>query len=133
MASITIKNTKEIPVDSIIAVFKSSGIHRPTDDRSRIEKMFKAAYLVLSAWEGDQLVGIARSLTDFCYCCYLSDLAVHKDYQNKGIGKALLEATRVAIGPQSMLLLVAAKQAKGYYQKIGMQLLDRAFIYNREN
>ncbi|UAY54684.1 GNAT family N-acetyltransferase [Arachidicoccus terrestris] len=123
---------KIIPIDTIIEVFDSSGINRPTGDMKRIESMFKAADLTVSAWDGDQLVGIARSLTDFCYCCYLSDLAVRKEYQHEGIGKELVRRTRLEIGPQSMLLLLAAPSAVAYYPKLGMEKMDRAFIFNRE-
>ena len=123
---------KVIPIDAIIEVFDSSGINRPTSNKKRIESMFKAADLTISAWDGDQLVGIARSLTDFCYCCYLSDLAVRKEYQHEGIGKELVRRTRREIGPQSMLLLLAAPSAVAYYPKLGMEKMDRAFILNRE-
>ena len=123
---------KVIPIDAIIEVFDSSGINRPTSNKKRIESMFKAADLTISAWDGDQLVGIARSLTDFCYCCYLSDLAVRKEYQHEGIGKELVRRTRREIGPQSMLLLLAAPSAVAYYPKLGMEKMDRAFIFNRE-
>ena len=132
MAKITIEQNIAIPIQSIIDVLISSGIHRPTDDPERINQMFERADLVISAWDGPLLVGIARSLTDFCYACYLSDLAVRKEYQSRGIGKTLLDATRKAISPASMLLLVAAPEAKGYYEKIGMQSIDRAFLIARE-
>lgn len=129
---ITYAINKVIPIDAIIEVFDSSGINRPTSNMKRIESMFKAADLTISAWDGDQLVGIARSLTDFCYCCYLSDLAVRKEYQHEGIGKELVRRTRREIGPQSMLLLLAAPSAVAYYPKLGMEKMDRAFIFNRE-
>lgn len=133
--SITYAQTKDIPVAAIIEVLNSSGINRPTTDISRIQTMFDAADLVISAWDTDtgQLVGIARSLTDFCYCCYLSDLAVHKAYQSAGIGKELVARTRLEIGPQTMLLLLAAPSAVDYYPKLGMEKMDRAYVYYRES
>ena len=67
--------------EAIIAVYNSSGINRPTHDKVRIEKMYANSNLIVTAWSGDNLVGISRALTDYCYCCYLSDLAVKKDYQ----------------------------------------------------
>ena len=39
--------------------------------------------IISDRWDGEQLVGVARSVTDFAYCCYLSDLAVDEQYQNK--------------------------------------------------
>ena len=69
-------------IAEIIEVYDSSGINRPTSDVARIEKMYVNSNLIVTAWDKDQLVGISRSLTDFCYSCYLSDLAVRKDYQS---------------------------------------------------
>ncbi|MCB0642852.1 MAG: hypothetical protein KDC44_14485, partial [Phaeodactylibacter sp.] len=63
------------PTESIIDLYDSSGINRPTTDYERIQQMYAQSNLVITAWQDTRLVGIARSLTDFCYCCYLSDLA----------------------------------------------------------
>jgi len=105
----------------IIEVFNSSGINRPIDDKERIAKMFSHANLIVTAWEEEKLVGIARSLTDFCYCCYLSDLAVRKEYQARGIGKKLIELTKNSIGGQAALILLSAPAAMDYYPKVGFQ------------
>ncbi len=118
--------------EAIIEVFESSGIVRPTHDAGRITSMFKGAGLVVSAWDGDLLVGIARSLTDFCFCCYLADLAIRKEYQHAGIGKELVALTRREISAQSMLLLIAAPEAIGYYPKLGMDPVEGAFIFKRD-
>lgn len=80
--------------EQIIEVYNSSGINRPTVDKERITKMYANSNLVVTAWNKDKLIGISRSLTDFCYSCYLSDLAVRKEYQANGIGKKLIELTR---------------------------------------
>ncbi len=119
-------------VGEIIHVYNSSGIRRPTGDEKRIEMMYKNSNLVVSAWHRDRLVGIARSLTDYCYCCYLSDLAVRKEYQGQGIGKKLVELTREKIGPQSMLLLLSAPNAMTYYPGIGFENVNNGFIINRK-
>lgn len=132
MATIQYKTGVIPDTAAIIAVFNSSGIHRPTADASRITAMFARADLIVSAWAGDELVGISRSLTDFCYCCYLSDLAVSKAYQHKGIGKELVRRTQEAAGEQATLILVAAPAAAGYYPKIGMEKLENAFAIRRK-
>jgi len=117
--------------DSIIEVYNSSGLNRPTSDRDRIVEMYANSNLVVTAWVNDQLVGIARSLTDFCYCCYLSDLAVRKDYQKHGIGKQLINLTREKIGPKTTLLLLSAPSAMEYYPKIGFRKVENGFIIDR--
>jgi predicted N-acetyltransferase YhbS len=117
--------------NQIIEVYNSSGINRPSEDKERIAKMYDNSNLIITAWENDKLVGISRSLTDFCYCCYLSDLAVRKEYQTKGIGKKLIELTKNEIGEQTALILLSAQTAMDYYPKIGMQNIDNAFLIHR--
>jgi N-acetylglutamate synthase-like GNAT family acetyltransferase len=85
----------------------------------------------VTAWDKDKLVGIARSLTDFSYCCYLSDLAVRKDYQKGGIGKKLIALTKEYIGDHAMLLLLSAQTAMDYYPKVGFQKVENGFIIKR--
>ena len=115
----------------IIDLYVSSGINRPTGDMDRIEKMYTNSNLVVTAWDKEKLVGIARSLTDFCYSCYLSDLAVRKEYQKEGIGKKLIELTKEKIGEQTMLLLLSAPTAMEYYPKIGFLKVENGFMVKR--
>ncbi len=116
----------------IIEVFRSSGIIRPIQDIERINKMFQNSNLVVSAWITGELIGLSRALTDFAYCCYLSDLAVKKEYQHKGIGKRLVEITKETIGDNAMLLLLAAPNAMDYYSKIGFEKAQNGFIIKRK-
>ena len=115
----------------IIEVYNSSGINRPTTDTERIKKMYDNSNLIATAWDNDKLVGISRSLTDFCYCCYLSDLAVRHEYKSKGIGKKLIEMTKEKIGDQTMLLLLSAPTAMDYYPKVGFLKVDNGFLIKR--
>jgi ribosomal protein S18 acetylase RimI-like enzyme len=117
--------------EEIIEVYDSSGINRPTADKERIAKMYANSNLIVTAWHNKKLVGISRSLTDFCYCCYLSDLAVSIDYQKHGIGKKLIELTKEKIGDETTLILLAAPAAINYYPKIGMDKIDNGFIIKR--
>lgn len=103
---------------------------RPVDEPDRIAKMVAHANLFVTARDGGKLIGVARSLTDFTYCCYLSDLAVDRDYQRRGIGRALIAKTRAAVG-DSMVLLLSAPQTMPYYPHIGMPKAENAFIFPR--
>ena len=115
----------------IIDVYDSSGINQPTFDKERIAKMYANSNLVITAWDNELLVGISRSLSDFCFCCYLSDLAVRKEYQKLGIGKKMISLTKEKIGEQCMLLLLSAPTAMEYYPKIGFEKVNNGFIINR--
>ncbi len=117
-----------LPASAVAAVFDASGIRRPSHDLPRIERMFANADLVLSAWDGERLVGVCRALTDFSYCCYLSDLAVDRAYQHRGIGLELVERVRAAIGEEVALVLLSAPEAMDYYPRLGFDRIDNGFI-----
>lgn len=105
---------------------------RPVSDRDRIQRMLDHADLLVTAWDGEVLVGVARAVTDWSFCCYLSDLAVDQAYQRQGIGKALIAVVQAAAGDEASLVLLAAPAAAGYYPHIGMQHVDRAWALPRK-
>ncbi|NGM90401.1 GNAT family N-acetyltransferase [Parapusillimonas sp. SGNA-6] len=115
----------------IVEVYRSSGIKRPVEDLARIANMYTNSNLIVTAWAGNKLVGISRSITDFYYCCYLSDLAVRKEYQKTGIGSELIALTRERIGDQVALILVSAPEAIDYYPKVGFDKINNGYMIKR--
>lgn len=124
------KTGNDLNLDQFIDLYISStlGERRPVDNRDYMEKMLNEANLVITAWEGDLLVGISRSFTDWGYIAYLADLAVRLSHQHMGIGKELLIRTRAALKPEATVILIAAPAATEYYPKIGMKPHDSAWI-----
>ena len=125
-------NDRPITADPLAGVFDRSGIRRPTHDLRRLQTMLDHADILWTAWEGEELVGVARSITDFAYCCYLSDLAVDQRCQKQGIGRALIQRTKEQLGDEVSLILLSAPGAMAYYPKIGMAHADNAFIIKRK-
>lgn len=117
---ITYKTGNDLDLDAVIAVYRAStlGERRPVQDRARMKAMLEGANLVVSAWDGENLVGIARSISDFVYCTYLSDLAVDAAYQRQGIGRELVRRTQ-ELGGRATVVLFAAPAAVDYYPHIG--------------
>jgi GNAT superfamily N-acetyltransferase len=116
-------NEPNLSADEFRSVLLAStlGERRPVDDIPRLERMLRGADLIVTARDGSRLVGVSRALTDFAYCCYLSDLAVDAEYQRRGIGRRLIEETRARAGDQSTLILIAAPAAETYYGRVGLQ------------
>ena len=121
-----------------IDVLRRSGLaaRRPVDDPARIEAMLRHANLLVTARVDGLLVGVARSVTDFAFCCYLSDLAVDRAYQGRGIGKRLMVETRdaasrdVAPGQWPVrCLLLSAPGAMSYYPQAGLTQMENAFDF----
>ena len=133
MTDPTIEYRQDVALDpvDVARLFEASGIARPTKDLPRIAKMFAAPGLVISAWAQNKLVGLSRSLTDHAYCCYLSDLAVDRAYQARGIGRELVRRTRAALSDEVTLLLLAAPEAIDYYPKLGFDLATNAYVIRR--
>lgn len=105
---------------------------RPVNDAGRIDQMLAHANLIYTARQNDQLVGVARSLTDFSFCTYLSDLAVDELCQRMGIGKELIRLTKLA-APQAKLILLSAPKAVDYYPRIGMKKWDQCYVLDDVN
>ena len=134
MTDITYKVENNLdPVEFIDVLNRSTlGERRPVNDFNRIKKMCENANLIITARLDGKLIGVSRSITDFAYCTYLSDLAVDIDYQKKGIGKKLLEETKNQ-APQAKLILLSAPAAVNYYPKIGMKKHKHCFILDDIN
>ena len=115
-------------LDQLIELYVAStlGERRPVDDRERMATMFRHANLVITAWDGDLLVGVSRSITDWVWTTYLADLAVRVSHQRQGIGKELMRRTQAA-APQAKLLLLAAPAAADYYGHVGFTNLPNAW------
>jgi predicted N-acetyltransferase YhbS len=118
-----------ITAEQAIDLYKRStlGERRPIHNVQTFEAMLKNANFTITAWDGETLVGISRSLTDFAYVAYLADLAVDQKYQRSGIGKRLIEETKSRLGPECMIVLLAAPKANEYYEHIGFEHNPRAW------
>ncbi|MCC7523910.1 MAG: GNAT family N-acetyltransferase [Chitinophagaceae bacterium] len=126
MISYQVENN--LSADEFVRVLQRSTLadRRPVNDPVRIAAMLAHGNLVITARDKGAIVGVARSVTDFSFCTYLSDLAVDVDYQHKGIGKELIRRTQLE-APQAKLILLSAPAAIHYYPHIGMKRHDYCF------
>ncbi|GMK41124.1 N-acetyltransferase [Paenibacillus sp. CCS19] len=131
MSNITYSTTTTVTAEQLSQLFERAGMKRPINDLPRLQKMLDHADITVSAWDGERLVGIARAITDYAYCCYLSDLAVDGEYQKHGIGSKLVDEVRQEIGDLCSLVLLSAPGAVNYYPKIGFTLSDKAYVIPR--
>jgi hypothetical protein len=128
-------NNRTISAAEFIDLLKRSTLdeRRPVDNPRRIQMMLDHGNVLITAWSGSVLVGVSRAVTDFSFCCYLSDLAVDQQFQHKGIGKELVRLTHEAAGMDTMLILLAAPAATEYYPKIGMTKFQYCFVLHRKS
>jgi ribosomal protein S18 acetylase RimI-like enzyme len=119
--------------DEYVDVLRRSTLaeRRPVDQPQTIAGMLANADLIVTARLNEQLIGVARSLTDFSYCTYLSDLAVDEAYQRRGIGRELIRRSHDAAGRHTTLILLSAPAARDYYPHIGMRQHDSCWVFDR--
>jgi ribosomal protein S18 acetylase RimI-like enzyme len=125
-------DNKEQNAKDVAEVFANSGITRPHEDLPRIQRMIDHADILITAWLDGRMIGVARAITDFSYCCYLSDLAVDNQYQKLGVGKELIKQVQTIIGDECSLILLSAPGAVDYYPRLGFTKNDRAFVIARK-
>ncbi|MFG2577419.1 GNAT family N-acetyltransferase [Streptomyces sp. NPDC048481] len=121
-----------LDLDEVLGVYRASGLgeRRPVGDRDRFAAMVENANLVLVARDDEgTLLGIVRAVSDFSYVTYVSDIAVVRDRQRSGIGRALIDATR-GEAPDAKLVLLSAPAAVDYYPHIGFTRHDSAWVLN---
>lgn len=129
------RDNAALDVERVIELYRRStlGERRPVDRPDLFAGMLKNANLIITAWDGARLIGIARSLTDFTYVTYLADLAVDTTYQKQGIGRRLIEETRRRVNSECMIVLLAAPKANDYYPKLGFKHNPRAWILSGDS
>ena len=121
-------------VEDVLDVLARSGLdeRRPVADVPRLQAALDATDLLVTARRSGRLVGFARSVTDFAWACYLADLAVVRELQGQGVGRRLVDATRQALHPTCLFMLLSAPAAMGFYEGLGLARHPAAFYAARE-
>ena len=125
---VTIQVESSLSLAEYLFILDDSGLgkRRPMHDPEHLNKMLEGSNLLVTARKDGQLVGFLRGLSDYCYRCFIADLAVAKAFQGKGIGREILQFTR-NLAPDARLILFAAEDAEPFYQKLGFHLHERCY------
>ncbi|NNF16316.1 MAG: GNAT family N-acetyltransferase [Gammaproteobacteria bacterium] len=128
--NIAYRKDAPLSLEQFTALYRASTLaeRRPADRPEIMQQMMDNASVTITAWAGDDLVGISRTLTDFGYVAYLADLAVSASHQGLGIGKQLIAETRAALSPDCMIVLLSAPAANAFYPHIGFNHHARAWV-----
>lgn len=132
MTEIVYSQDQALSVDEYSDVLSHSalGKRRPLVHRARIKSMLRGSSLIVTARLDGRCVGVARCLSDFAWVTYLSDLAVHDDFQGRGIGRGLIEEIRRIGGDGVGVGLFSVPDAIPFYERladIGMERENSGF------
>ena len=113
----------------IAMLYRRAPLLRPVWERDRLWSIFERSSLVLTAWKGARLVGIARVLSDGVLFSYLCDLAVEPDVQGLGIGGSLIQ---VVLDRCAGTDLVLRGQIGSHYAHLGFERVEDAWVVRRK-
>jgi ribosomal protein S18 acetylase RimI-like enzyme len=134
-SAVSYAREQDLSVEAFAKLLGESGLGatRPLNDAERMGRMLGQADLIVTArLQNGDLVGLARCVTDFSWCCYVSELAVGVAAQGLGVGRGLIEHVRRELGPEVSVILLSVPDAVGFYERIGMARQDDAFAFRRD-
>jgi len=123
---------KDVLVDapSLARLFRAVGWYRKANDVPRLDRMLEGTTQMVSAWDGDRMVGFARAISDQAYNGYISSVAVHPRWQGKLLGERLIEAL-MEQNDEIKFVLTAVPGIHGFYEKLGFALDPEAMVRYR--
>lgn len=121
---------KKVDMERLRAMFDEVGWSDKTGDVSRLEKMVRNSQIVITAWDGDLMVGFARCVTDHVFNGQINNVVVDSRYRGKCIGKELI--TRIInTNRQVTYVLRGDPENEDFYKSLGFKEVDLCFVFHR--
>ena len=118
--AIEIRETKNISQAAIIELYESvdwSSARKP----DQLYRGLLNSHSLVTAWEGERLVGLGNALSDGFLVVYYAHLVIHSDYQGKGIGRMIVDRFKTKYGDFHQQILVADGGSIKFYGKCGFE------------
>lgn len=135
--SISFRTEKTFDRNKLLALYEDAGWTAYTEDPVRLERALANSTHVVSAWDGERLVGLARVISDGEHIVYTQDLLVLRDYRRRGLGRELLRRVLEPFAHvrQAVLVTDNAPETRGFYTSLGFEMASRigmaAFLHLR--
>ena len=121
----------EVPVDQLVEVAAAGGMYAARRlGRERLARALRGSVRSVAAWDGEQLVGFARLIGDGVSVAYVSLVVVHPDWQDRGLGRRVME-TLLDGREEDKFILEARVGAEPFYQRLGFEPIGWAMVRRR--
>ena len=95
------------------------------DNPDRLHKALMNSSHVISAWDGDRLVGLIRVMDDSELVCFINYVLVHPDYHGCGIAGHLLEMVKEAYKSYLYInVMIGDSKNASFYEKHGFKIKE---------
>jgi ribosomal protein S18 acetylase RimI-like enzyme len=116
--------------DSAVDWGELSELYRkaPLGDKSPedLETVFSNSKFKCFVYAKEELIGVGRALADGLDCSYIADVAVHPEFQGRGLGKAIIGKLVGLSQGHKKIILYANPGTEGFYQSIGFHRMNTA-------
>jgi ribosomal protein S18 acetylase RimI-like enzyme len=121
-SSVRFSDRTDLDLVAVQTLFDVTAFWARDRDLDDLATAIAHSHPVITAWDGDQLVGFARATSDGVYRATIWDVVIHPDYQGAGLGRKLIHTvlshphmTRV-----ERVYLMTTNQRE-FYERIGFQ------------
>ena len=122
----TIRELTTFNLDTILNLYSSVGWTNYTDKPGMVKKAYENSLLTLGAYDGDNLIGVIRTVGDGFSRVFVQDILGSPEYQRKGIGTQLLQEVMKRFSSVYQIGLMTDNTPKtiSFYQSIGFVKAD---------
>ncbi|MGB3311694.1 MAG: GNAT family N-acetyltransferase [Nodosilinea sp.] len=109
-------------LDQLVDLFQAAAFWAKDRTRADMETAIAHSYPVVTAWDGDRLIGFSRATSDGVFRATIWDVVISPDYQGGGLGRRLVE-TLVAHPHMSRVerVYLMTTHQQGFYKRIGFE------------
>jgi GNAT superfamily N-acetyltransferase len=104
--------------DEVLALYRSVGWSSANKPEA-LHRGLMASHSLVTAWDGEALIGLGNAISDGHLVVYFPHLVVHPRYQGQGIGRQLMTRMMTRYRGFHQQSLLADGQARGFYEKLG--------------
>ena len=117
-------NTKEIDWESVSTLYRIAPLGNKPHKNLKI--VFNNSMFKYFVYDKGKLIGVGRALADGVDCSYICDVAIHPEYQGRGIGKAIIENLIEDSKGHNKIILYAVPNKEPFYAKFGFTKMKTA-------
>lgn len=112
----------DIPLDQMLALYKGLGWRQHLHPE-RVARALAASSRVVTAWDGDRLIGMARLISDGEFGLYLPEILFYPEYQRQGHGRQMMQILLEGYEHVQQSVLLADDGNEPFYQQFGFEVV----------
>jgi ribosomal protein S18 acetylase RimI-like enzyme len=125
------RTDKYVDYGKLIILFNQAGWNDKTRDMNRLKAMVENSQVVVTAWDGEEMVGFARCTTDFVFNGQINNVVVDPACRKKGIGRTMIDKILGSSGKVTYILR-SETESMGFYKGMGFTDDSSCMVYKRK-